>query len=279
MKIILTLSLISIIISACGDDESLVAPEPVNPRNSPPVINTIFVPERVHASARITLEAITQDVDGDALTYNWQAAGGLLSSNSKPKVIWTAPIEMGVTTVTLSVKDPTNKVVSKTAEVSVIHSLIVPGQEAAGIRLGTLLSDAAKLYGIPKHHFEPHPDGLEHFDVDHYEWKNDGIIVYLDSSDRIRRIDISAPNTAKTVGCNGIGSSQDKVRDEFGPTPYQGGGGTVTRRTVSEHWDMGIGYISFDFIVNRDANHKSLTHLDPDDIGGATLIVIWKAEE
>ena len=127
---------------------------------------------------------------GDALTYNWQAAGGLLSSNSKPKVIWTAPIEMGVTTVTLSVKDPTNKVVSKTAEVSVIHSLIVPGQEAAGIRLGTLLSDAAKLYGIPKHHFEPHPDGLEHFDVDHYEWKNDGIIVYLDSSDRIRRIDI-----------------------------------------------------------------------------------------
>ena len=83
MKIILILSVISISISACGDDESLVAPEPANPQNSPPVINTIFVPEQVHAGARITLGALTEDLDGDALTYNWQAAGGLLSSKSK----------------------------------------------------------------------------------------------------------------------------------------------------------------------------------------------------
>ena len=58
MKMILTLSLISIVILACGDDnDNLLTPEPVNPQNSAPVINAIFVPEQVHAGARITLGA------------------------------------------------------------------------------------------------------------------------------------------------------------------------------------------------------------------------------
>ena len=277
MKTVLTLSLISIVISACGDNDSLVTPEPVNPQNSAPIINTIFVPEQVHAGARITLGALTEDLDGDTLTYNWQVAGGLLRSNSTPKVIWTTPTEMGLTTVTLSVKDPANKVVSKTAEVRVIHSLIVPGQEAAGIRLGTLLSDAAKLYGTPKHRFQLDPEGHELWDIDYHEWKDIGIIVYVDSSNRIYSIEIRAPNTAKTVGCNGIGSTQDKVRDEFTHPPSGWGGGSAADgREIFEIWgDIGI---EFTYRVNPDTAHKSLTHLDPGDIGGVTRIDIYDPE-
>lgn len=275
MKMILTLSLISIVILACGDNNSLVTPEPVNPQNSAPVIKTIFVAEQVHAGARITLEALTEDLDGDKLTYNWQVAGGLLSSNSMPKVIWTTPTEMGFTTVTLSVKDLTNKVVTKSADVRVIHSLIVPGKEAAGIRLGTLLSDATKLYGTPKHHFEPDLDGHEVWDIDHYEWNDIGLIVHVDSSDRIYRIELREPNTAKTVGCNGIGSPHDKVRDEFGPTPYGGGGSGSEGRFIHDSWDG----ITFEYRVNPDAKHKSLTHLAPDDIGRVAHIQIYDAEE
>lgn len=278
MKIILTLSLISILISACGDNDNLVTPEPVNPQNSPPVINTIFVPEQVHAGARITLGALTEDPDGDTLTYNWQVAGGVLRSNSTPKVIWTTPTEIGFTTVTLSVKDPANKVVTKSAEVSVIHSLIVPGQEAAGIRLGTLLSDAVKLYGTPKHlPLDPHPDVHDEPPIHYHEWKHIGIIVYVDSSDRIYRIEIREPNTAKTVGCNGIGSPYDKVRDEFGPPLYEGGGSAPDGRgrEIDEYWGTGI---SFTYSVNPDADHKSITHLDPDDIGSVTQINIYDLE-
>lgn len=263
MKMILTLSLISIVILACGDDnDSLVIPEPVNPQNSAPVINTIFVPEQVHAGARITLGVSTEDPDGDTLTYNWQVAGGLLSSNSTPKVIWTTPTEMGFTTVTLSVKDPTNKVVTKSAEVRVIHSLIVPGQEAAGIRMGAPLSSATKLYGTPKHNIFindlPGEDGKVFWE--NYEWKNVGLIVHVDSSGHIDGIKITEPNTAKTVGCNGIDSPYDKVRDEFGRPPYEAGGTAgPTGRTIYESYPADI---SFEYPVSPDANHKSLTHIE-----------------
>ena len=278
MKMILTLSVISIVILACGDDnDSLLTPEPVNPQNSAPVINTIFVPEQVHAGAHITLGASTQDPDGDTLTYNWQVAGGLLRSNSTPKVIWTTPTEMGFTTVTLSVKDPTNKVVTKSAAVRVIHSLIIPGQEAAGIRLGAPLSSATKLYGTPKHHFKLDPEGHEDWDIDHYEWKEFGLIVHVDSSDRVYRIEIREPNTAKTIGCNGIDSPHDKVRDEFGLTFYGGGGSGSQGRVIREsYWDIGI---NFTYTVNPDANHKSITHLDPHDIGRVVHIQIYEVKD
>ena len=147
MKMNLILSIISIIMLACGDNESpvidrVVAPEPkpIKPNLAAPVIKKIVVPDQIRAGARITLEAVAEDEDGNTLTYNWQAPGILKypKTLSSSIVFWTAPIDLGVATITLTVDDGINKT-TKSAEVKVINSLIVPGEEIAGIKLSDRL--------------------------------------------------------------------------------------------------------------------------------------------
>ena len=78
-------------------NESIVKPERVaiNPENSAPIIKEIVVPTEVHAGARIQLQAVTEDADGDTLTYNWSVEEGMLSSETTPTPTWTTPIELG----------------------------------------------------------------------------------------------------------------------------------------------------------------------------------------
>ena len=220
MKLILVV--ISIVILACGDNESpvnnhVVAPEPKPIINlSAPVIKKIVVPDQVHAGARIKLDAVAEDPDGNALTYNWQMPGKLIHATTSGVATWAVPIDMGVVTVTLTVNDGIYKT-TKSTDVRVIHSLIVPGKEAAGIRLIDRLNHVIDLYGEPSNQVE-----AKDLDVPWdlgwdtgFEWKNVGLIVYF-RSNRIYQIRIRAPNTAKTAGGNGIGSNCDEARREFG---------------------------------------------------------------
>jgi len=217
-KMILTLSVIPIVILACGDNETsvtepLVAPETTTmPNLSPPVINNIVVPDQIRAGARITLEAVVEDEDRNTLTYNWQGPGLLKYPNtlSSSIVFWTAPIELGVATITLTVDDGINKT-TKSAEVNVINSLIVPGDEIAGIKLSDRLWRIIELYGEPAHREKS--TITDRWDT-RVDWKNAGLTVYL-RSNRIREIVLSAPHTAKTEGGNGIGSNCDDVIDEL----------------------------------------------------------------
>ncbi len=194
----------------------------INLQNSAPVIKRILVPDKVHAGARIQLEAITDDVDGDTLTYNWEAAG-ILSSETTPTTIWTAPFDANITTVTLAVDDGINEVVEKSADVIVNHSLIVPGKGAAGIQLGDEFDRVRALYGKPDREERGIVGGLDYWDIG-LSVSDDGIgnVEHLHifkplvlQGDIIRPIR-HKPSLAKTVGANGIGSTRKRVENEFG---------------------------------------------------------------
>ena len=242
IKIILILSIISIVILACGDNENpvikpVVAPEPkpIKPNLAAPVIKKIVVPDQIRAGARITLEAVAEDEDGNTLTYNWQAPGILKypKTLSSSIVFWTTPIDLGVATITLTVDDGINKT-TKSAEVKVINSLIVPGEEIAGIKLSDRLWRIIDLYGEPTHREES--TITDRWDT-RVDWKNAGLTVYL-RSNRIREIMISAPHTAKTEGGNGIGSNCDDVRDELTSKFGQNqGGGSSSEKYQHYDWD------------------------------------------
>jgi hypothetical protein len=198
----------------------------INLENSAPVIKSIVVPDKVHAGARIQLEAITDDADRDPLTYNWEVEAGLLSSET----IWTAPIDMGFVKITLTVDDGINEVVKKSAEVRVIHSLIVPGQEAAGIRLGDPFDRVTVLYGKPSKRDD---DYFAYWDPDI------GLSGFLDGIGLVDDLFIRKPNTAKTAGGNDIGSALKRVDGEFGPAEEIKEGG-------EKHWYWKKG-IHFDY--------------------------------
>ena len=97
MKMILTLSVISIVISACGDNETsvtehVVAPEiAIMPNLSPPVINNIVVPDQIHAGGRITLQAFAEDPDRNGMEYHWEAPGKLIYTKIHAIATWIPP--------------------------------------------------------------------------------------------------------------------------------------------------------------------------------------------
>ena len=215
--------IISIAILACGNNESpvinhVLAPEPnpIKPNLSPPVIKKIVVPDQVRAVGRIILEAVAEDADGNALTYNWQAPGKLIYSKTTSIAIWTAPIDLGVATINVTVNDGIHEI-TKSADVTVIPSLIVPGEEVAGIRLGSGLNKVIHLYGEPTHQHELDVGGelitALGWDTE-LKWQNVGLTVYFRGK-RVSEIQLSATNTAKTEGGNGIGSDCDEVRKEM----------------------------------------------------------------
>lgn len=227
-----------------GVNESAVKSKKIsiNLENSAPVIKRILVPDtKVHAGARIQLEAITDDVDGDTLTYNWEAAG-ILSSETTPTTIWTAPFDANSTTITLTVHDGINEVVEKPADIIVIHSLIVPGKEAAGIELGEEFDRVKVLYGKPDEEVGGVAGRLNYWDIG-LTVSNDriGHVMSLHifkpfEGDIIRPI-LHKPSLAKTLGGNGIRSTHKRVETEFGPAEEIKDGGKS-----HWYWRRGINF-------------------------------------
>lgn len=123
---------------------------------------------------------------------------------------------MGTVTITLTVNDGIHES-TQSADIRVIPALIVPGKEAAGVRLGEKLNEVIGLYGEPNSQINVNEwDGVHH-DIEwhsQYNWENAGLTVYS-RNNRVFEIEISAPNTAKTEGGNGIGSNCDDVIDEL----------------------------------------------------------------
>lgn len=218
----------------------------VNLQNSAPVIKRILVPDKVHAGARIQLEAITEDADEDTLTLNWEVEAGILSTETTPETVWTAPFDANSTSITLAVDDGINEVVEKSANVRVIHSLIVPGKEAAGIELGDKFDRVRALYGKP-----------DKLDAGLFFYWDIGLSGSLDGSRLVTIVSIfkpiileegikrpirHKPNTAKTAGGIGVKSALKRVEGEFGPAEEVKDGGL-------EHWYWSKG-IQFDYDDN-----------------------------
>ena len=194
---------------ADGVNESVTESKHVSIKlqNAAPVIEQIVVSDRVHAVSSVELEAVVQDADGDTLTYNWETDKGMLDSESVSTPTWTAPIEMGLVTVRLTVDDGINEPATKSASVLIIQGLIVAGAEAAGVRLGDAFDRVKAIYG--------QPSGREGARFEY--WNPDfGLSGVLDGINRVEGLFLKRPNKAKTAGEIGIGSTQKRVEEEFG---------------------------------------------------------------
>ncbi len=195
MKYVGALLLCVVLIVGCGDG------------NNRPVIEKINAPDEVRAGARIELEASVVDKDNDTLVYKWLGPGVFISGTT-PTTMWIAPVDTGVVTVAFTVDDGINEVAVSSIEVNVIlHSLIVPGREASGIRLGDEYDTVKALYG--------EPDNFDH-NLFSY-WNQDlGFSGFVDGIGLVESLFLSSPNTSKTAGGNGIGSALSSIEGEFG---------------------------------------------------------------
>ena len=110
-------------------------------------------------------------------------------------------------------------------------NLIVPGQEIAGVKLGD-------RYGFSRLHGKPSAEFYsEDFGVTKTVWNN-GLEVYRNHSYYVFQIAIQEPNSAKTVGGNGIGSTRDDVKTEFVRRTLNVGQYHVEGvSTFTEYWD------------------------------------------
>lgn len=201
----------------------------INLENAKPVIVEIVVPESVHAGSSLELQAKTDDADGDKLAYNWEVEAGTLSSETAPAPTWTAPIEMGIITVTLKIGDGINEPVTESITVRVIHSLIVAGEQAAGIKLGDPFTKVKAFYGEPE----------ERDRGGHFSYFEIGFSGYVDGIDHVESLFIRKPNKAKTTEGVGVGSTRKRVEEEFGLAEEIKEGG-------KDHWYWRKG-IEFDY--------------------------------
>lgn len=122
-------------------------------RNSPPVVDQLIIPDEVSPSDIIELQVVAHDGDGDALIYSWRVKKRVLDSDTISTPRWAVPIDTGFAAVMLTVDDGVNTPVSESVMVEIVHALIVPGKEAAGIKLGDRFDRVEALYATPsKHH-------------------------------------------------------------------------------------------------------------------------------
>ena len=201
-------------------------------QNAAPVIEEIVVSDRVHAVTSVELEAVVHDADKDTLNYIWEVDKGILDSKSTSAPTWTAPIERGLVNIKLTVDDGINKPVTKSASVLIIHGLVMPGVEAAGIKLGDTFDRVKAIYGRPSK-FDAAKKLFLYWDPDF------GVSGFLDGIDRVTDLFIKHPNQARTAGGVGIGSTLKRVEEEFGVAEEIGEGG-------KEHWYWKKG-ITFDY--------------------------------
>ena len=222
-----------------GVNESVaeVKSVPISLQNAAPVIQEIVVSDRVHAVSSVELQAAVHDADGDTLTYSWDVEKGFLDSEAISTPTWTAPIAMGLVTVRLTVDDGINKPTAKSVSVLIIHGLVVPGVEAAGIKLGDEFDRVKAIYGKPS----KFDGGEKHFQY----WDPDfGLSGVLDGIDRVDGLFISRPNKAKTMDGVGIGSTLKRMEEEFGGAEEIKDGGET-----HWYWKKGIAF-------SYDANAK-----------------------
>lgn len=229
-------------------DDEMIDPAPVGTFT----IEGINAPGEVHAGARgVELTAtVTSDanVDSDALNYAWDGPGWF--TWEKGEAEWDAPIDMGTATITLTVDDGAKNAVTSTIAIDIIQALMVPGREAAGIRLGDGIDKVIMLHG--------EPDNLDDFGFFSYWLSDKGISGILDGIGLVDSLFIGEPNTSLTVGGNGIGSHVSSVESELGMA-----GEVDDDDGTEQHWYWEIG-INFDY--DADSNVESIFIFKP--IGG-----------
>ena len=184
------------------------------------------------------------DADGDTLTYSWEVKKRVLDSETISTPTWTVPIDTGLVAVTLTVDDGVNEPVTKSVVVQIFHALIVPGEEAAGIKLGDTFDRVQALYGRPS---KRNSDFFAYWDPDI------GLSGFFDGIGLVESLSIRKPNKAKTTDGVGIGSALKRVEEEFGGAEKVEEGGKV-----HWYWKKGI-----EFSCDAAAKVRSISIFKP----------------
>ena len=106
---------------------------------------------------------------------------------------------------------------SEDTDKELINTVIVPGLEAVGIKLGDDLDRVMNLYGEPRLDFRP--EWYNSYQSNRwniaYDWSDLGVTVYFDNNDRAVEIGVRNPE-ARTIRGLGVGSTWDEVHEVYG---------------------------------------------------------------
>jgi len=91
---------------ACGQQPPPpVTPPPTPSGNQPPVIQSLLAQDvQLYPSGNTEIQCMAQDADGDKLDFKWACTGGNFSG-AGAIVMWQAPPNYGVYTITVTVED------------------------------------------------------------------------------------------------------------------------------------------------------------------------------
>jgi hypothetical protein len=88
--------------------------------NAAPAVTANCNPCTVEIGQTTALSATATDADGDTLTYQWTAASGTFSNATAATTVWTAPIQAGSVTATVTVEDGRGGSTTGTAGLQVV---------------------------------------------------------------------------------------------------------------------------------------------------------------
>ena len=104
--VLVALAIVAMLGVACGQQPPPpVTPPPTPSGNQPPVIQSLLAQDvQLYPSGNTEIQCMAQDADGDQLDFKWACTGGNFSG-AGAIVIWQAPPNYGVYTITVTVED------------------------------------------------------------------------------------------------------------------------------------------------------------------------------
>jgi len=105
--LVVVLALIAVLSSACGPKTEMPpTPPPATPTgNRPPEISGLTAAQlQVYPGGTVQIQCDAADPDGEQISFEWACTGGKFSG-AGPIVVWQAPPNYGVYTITVTVKD------------------------------------------------------------------------------------------------------------------------------------------------------------------------------
>ncbi|MCJ7515339.1 MAG: PKD domain-containing protein [Dehalococcoidia bacterium] len=113
--ILVLLAVVTMVSAGCGGQAT--PPTPMG--NQPPVIASLVAQsQQLYPSANTEITCTAQDADGDHLNFTWTATGGDFSGIG-PIVVWKAPPNYGMYTITITVDDGKGGSTQRTLDVTV----------------------------------------------------------------------------------------------------------------------------------------------------------------
>jgi hypothetical protein len=113
---ILSAAAVLLLSSACV---SSPPPPPPPPPNQLPVIESLIAEKEIPTLSETQITCQASDADGDILTYQWQANGGIITGQGST-ITWTSPGTSDNYTITVTVSDGKGGTATQSTEIAAI---------------------------------------------------------------------------------------------------------------------------------------------------------------